>query len=151
MRQETIDLHIGVRMPPGYMGLMMLRSGVSRASRLTLRGGLIDGDFDSSILLTIRNESREPYFITEGDCLAQLVILPYYNHHVQGAKYCEYSCDRGDGSHGSTEERKRVHFTPPPPPSRSPQSEENELETPEQRLRAGLSALEMQFGSHLVN
>jgi len=146
-KQETVDLCIAVKIPVGYHGQMQLRSGVSRGSRLTLRGGLIDPDYSGPLLLSLRNEGRDAFHICENDCVAQLLILPHFQHEAVGARQVTYVCERGDGGHGSTEERKRVHWSTPNSPPAPPEDVEVDGH---QQAKANLAALDMHFGSLLT-
>jgi len=89
-----------VAIPEGYMGLVWDKSGVS------LRGvhrlaGVIDSGYRGEVKVVLVNLSEEPFVISKGMKIAQLLI-----QHVTAVKVVEVEdlggTPRGEGGFGST-------------------------------------------------
>ena len=63
---------------PGYMGLILPRSGLGHKHGLVLGNGsgVIDADYQGELRVSCFNRSQTPYTIEEGDRIAQLIIQP---------------------------------------------------------------------------
>lgn len=89
--------------PPGYEAQVRPRSGLSTKHGITLPNspGTIDSDYRGELKVALINLGREPFEITHGMRIAQLVIAPV--SHVQIAEVAELSDTvRGSGGFGST-------------------------------------------------
>ena len=102
-QRATIPVGIAVEIPKGYGGFVFPRSSVACKFGVSLPNcvGVIDSDYRGELCVPVINHSTEPYTISGGDRIAQLVILP-----VENADY-EYADDlsdteRGGGGFGST-------------------------------------------------
>ena len=99
---QVLDVPTGIKVaiPEGYMGLVWDKSGVS------LRGvhrlaGVIDSGYRGEVKVVLANMSDEPFVISKGMKIAQLLIQP-----VTAVKVVEVEdlgeTPRGEGGFGST-------------------------------------------------
>jgi dUTP pyrophosphatase len=111
---ETVELAPGERamvgtgtavaLPDGYVGLIVPRSGLAARHGLTIVNtpGILDAGYRGEIKVILLNTDRsEPYTITAGDRIAQLVVMP-----VTRARFVPVDrlpgSHRGEGGFGST-------------------------------------------------
>ena len=93
--------------PEGYFGAIFARSGL--ATRQGLRPancvGVIDSDYRGEIQVALHNDTNVMQCITEGERIAQLVILPVINidsfETIDELEDLEET-ERGKGGFGST-------------------------------------------------
>lgn len=100
---EIIDTGIGIEIPPGYVGLIYARSGLSIKEGLAPANkvGVIDADYRGEIKVALHNHSNESKIVNPKDRIAQIVITPYLP--VQFKEVKELSkTKRGNGGFGST-------------------------------------------------
>lgn len=69
------DLGFGVEIPEGYVGLVFPRSGKA-GKGIGMELPPIDCGYTGNIHAVLTNHTDEDYLITEGERIAQLVILP---------------------------------------------------------------------------
>jgi dUTP pyrophosphatase len=76
---EFKQIYTGVKVaiPPGYMGMIVPRSGLG-SKGFTLRNtiGIIDSDYRGEIILMVTNNSKTPISIRKYDRVAQLIFVP---------------------------------------------------------------------------
>lgn len=88
---------------PGYVGLIVPRSGLGHKHGLILGNGtgIIDSSYQGELKVSIWNRSDTPYTVEPGERVAQLLIMP-----VVQAQFCVVdsfeASERGDGGFGST-------------------------------------------------
>ncbi len=70
-----VAIHIG---DPGYVGLILPRSGLGHRHGIVLGNGtgVIDADYQGPLMVSMWNRSNQPFTITVGDRIAQLLIVP---------------------------------------------------------------------------
>lgn len=80
--------------------LVIPRSGLAYNSGITVLNspGLIDPDYSGRVGVILHNISKQDYNVSEGDRIAQLMLVPFKR--VYGAPVV--SKERGDGGYGST-------------------------------------------------
>jgi dUTP pyrophosphatase len=89
--------------PRGFEGQVRPRSGLAAKHAVTVVNapGTIDADYRGAVMVLLINHGREPFTISHGDRIAQLVIAP-----VSQAELLEVSeldqTERGAGGFGST-------------------------------------------------
>lgn len=88
---------------PGYCGLILPRSGLGHKHGLVLGNlvGLIDSDYQGELKISLWNRSPNPYTVTLGERIAQLLIQPV----IRPAPFIvtEFSTsERGSGGFGHT-------------------------------------------------
>jgi dUTP pyrophosphatase len=94
---------IAVEIPPGYVGLIYSRSGLSTKQGLRLANcvGVIDSDYRGEIGLPLHNDSDEVQLIRSHERVAQMILHP-----ICEMDFVEMDnlsdTDRGAGGFGST-------------------------------------------------
>ena len=102
---ETVLIHTGLAMeiPTGCGGFIFARSGLASKKGLAPANkvGVIDSDYRGEIMVALHNHSKEDKTISDGERIAQLVIMPYVACEFIE---CDELCDtqRGSGGFGST-------------------------------------------------
>jgi dUTP pyrophosphatase len=92
-----------IAIPEGFEGQVRPRSGLALKHGVTVLNspGTIDPDFRGELRVLLINHGREPFVITRGDRIAQLVIAP-----TTRAELVEIAAlpatTRGSGGYGST-------------------------------------------------
>ena len=73
-----IDTGTAVKIPEGYVGLVLNRSGLNFKRDITTATGVIDSGYTGAIKVMLENHSRygEQAIIHKGDKIAQIVIVP---------------------------------------------------------------------------
>lgn len=111
---ETVELGPGERaligtgtavaLPDGFVGLVVPRSGLAARHGLTIVNtpGTLDAGYRGEIKIILLNTDRsEPYTVTAGDRIAQLIVMP-----VSRARFIPVDrlpgSHRGEGGFGST-------------------------------------------------
>lgn len=79
------------------VGLICPRSGLAHKKGVTVLNspGVVDSSYRGEIKVNLVNLSNEPVDITQGDRIAQLVVVPVLGWTNDGN-------ERGDGGHGSS-------------------------------------------------
>ena len=72
----VIDTGVHTQIPKGYCGLLVSKSGLN-VNHGIVSTGLIDADYRGSIRVKLYNQSGLTYYVSVGDKISQLVILPY--------------------------------------------------------------------------
>ena len=94
---------IAIELPQGTVGLIYARSGIASKRGLAPANkvGVVDNDYRGEVMVALHNHSTAPQTITNGERIAQLVVMPYYC--VSFTEVDELSdTDRGEGGFGST-------------------------------------------------
>ena len=98
-------IHTGIAMeiPDGYAGFVFARSGLASKQGLapSNKVGVIDSDYRGEILVSLYNQSGETRTVSDGDRIAQIVIMPYVKASWKIKQDLEDSV-RGEGGFGST-------------------------------------------------
>lgn len=99
----TFDTGVHVAIPPGYAGELVSKSGLNVKHGI-LSTGLIDSGYRGSIVVKLYNIGKEPYTVSAGDKISQLVIV-----HIDYLEAGEVPTllalgegERGDNGFGST-------------------------------------------------
>lgn len=78
---ETVLIHTGIALeiPCGYAGMIFARSGIATKRGLAPANkvGVIDSDYRGEIMVPILNHSNTVQEISDGERIAQLIIMPY--------------------------------------------------------------------------
>ena len=94
---------ISIQLPgPGTVALVVPRSGLgSRGIILSNGTGVIDSDYTGEIKVTLWNTSEDPFVVTPGLRVAQMLVMPVETpeFHVVDA---HRETERGTGGFGST-------------------------------------------------
>ena len=110
---ETVQLQPGeirlvpcgfaMAIPPGYEAQVRPRSGLSSRHGVTMVNtpGTIDADYRGEVQVPLINLGREPFTVSHGMRIAQMVIAPVSHAKVVQVETLE-STVRGEGGFGST-------------------------------------------------
>ena len=91
---------IKVAIPRGYVGLIWDKSGISLKGVHKL-AGVVDAGYRGEVQVVMINLGREPYVITPGMKIAQMLIQPVNEVKVVEADELD-DTSRGEGGFGST-------------------------------------------------
>ena len=95
-----IETGVAMAIPDGYVGLMYLRSSLSRRGlSLANNVGVIDSGYRGEILVNI--SATGPASIRAGERIAQLVVVAVKQWQFYEVDILPTS-DRGEGGHGSS-------------------------------------------------
>lgn len=100
---RVIDTAAKVEIPEGYCGLIVGRSSLNTKG-LVCCVGLVDSGYRGFIKVLIQNLNDNGYIISEGDRVAQLVLVPYTApvlQYVNGVDEFDVT-ERGESGFGST-------------------------------------------------
>lgn len=100
---SLVPTGLAVAIPAGFEGQVRARSGLATKHGIGLPNapGTIDSDYRGELRVALINFSREPFEITHGMRIAQLVIAPVA-HATIAEVFDLSSTTRGTGGFGST-------------------------------------------------
>lgn len=106
MARLLVPTGIAIALPEGYEAQIRARSGLAIKNGLCLLNGpgTVDADYRGEIKVILGNFSAEPFVITRGMRIAQMVIAPYTRcawDEVADVE-AQYASERGRGGFGST-------------------------------------------------
>lgn len=98
-----IGTGIRISLPEGYEAQIRARSGLALKHGIFLVNGIgtIDSDYTGEIKVILSNAKKEPFDITPGMKIAQMVIVKYEKAEFVEVKSLEKT-SRGDGGFGHT-------------------------------------------------
>ena len=101
-----IPTGIKLQIPEGYEAQIRPRSGLALNSRILIPNapGTIDSDYRGEIKVLMLNMGQEPFTLTFGDRIAQLVFAPVARAVFEDVKALD-DTKRGTGGFGSTGRR----------------------------------------------
>lgn len=102
---ERVLVPTGIRiaLPPGYEAQVRPRSGLAVKHGVTMLNspGTIDADYRGEIRVIVINHGREPFAVSRGDRIAQLVVAPVIRAVWREEEDLEDTA-RGEGGFGHT-------------------------------------------------
>lgn len=100
---------IAVEIPEGYVGLLFMRSSVSKYSvSMTNAVGIIDCIYRGEIMVKMKlTTDAVPTIYQPGEKIAQLVIVPYLKAELNEVEELAET-ERGEGGFGSTTEETNI-------------------------------------------
>ncbi len=102
---EWTSVGTGLRLeiPPGFEGQVRPRSGLALKHGVTVLNapGTIDADYRGEVRVILINHGRDPFTVSRGDRIAQLVIAPVTRFVLMEADHLGETA-RGAGGFGST-------------------------------------------------
>lgn len=103
LERLVVPTGIAIALPAGYEAQVRARSGLSAKHGITLANGIgtIDADYRGEIGAILINLSSEPFEITPGMRIAQLVVARHEVVQWQEVDVLDET-DRGTGGYGST-------------------------------------------------
>ncbi|MBN1938181.1 MAG: dUTP diphosphatase [Candidatus Aminicenantes bacterium] len=99
---ELFAVPTGIQMaiPPGFVGLIWDKSGVSLKGVHRL-AGVVDAGYRGEVQVVMINLGREPYGIKAGMKIAQMLIQPVSSVDIRESETLD-DTSRGEGGFGST-------------------------------------------------
>ena len=98
--QKLVDTGIAIKIPEGYGGFIFNRSSQGKKGiTIPHSVGVIDSDYRGNLKVLLKNIGEDPYKISVGDRIAQLVIMPVL---LPEFKDIWNDTERGTGGFGST-------------------------------------------------
>lgn len=103
MERRIVPAGFAIELPPGYEAQIRARSGLSSKHGICLANGIgtIDSDYRGEVGAILINAGQEPFTITPGMRVAQMVIARYEQVSWQLVETLS-STDRGTDGYGST-------------------------------------------------
>jgi dUTP pyrophosphatase len=102
--RALVGVGLAVEIPPGHAGLVIPRSGLAARHGITILNapGLVDAGYRDEIrVLLVNLDPNEPFKVSRGDRIAQLVIQRFES--VEWNEVADLDdTDRGLGGWGST-------------------------------------------------
>ncbi len=101
--RAIVGTGVSIALPDGFVGLVHPRSGLAANFGITVLNapGTIDAGYRGEVLVTLLNTSTEPFQVSVGDRIGQLVIQEVFRaKFIQVAELPE--SHRGPGGLGST-------------------------------------------------
>jgi len=100
---ELIPCGFTMALPVGYEAQMRPRSGLALKHGLTLPNspGTIDADYRGEVCVILANHGTEPFSVTRGMRIAQMVIAPVTRAEVEEVDALDETV-RGEGGFGHT-------------------------------------------------
>jgi dUTP pyrophosphatase len=102
--RASVGTALAIEIPDGHAGLVLPRSGWAARHGITLVNapGLIDAGYRGEVRVLLLNTDRdEPFEISEGDRIAQLLVVPFAALDPVEVETLGES-ERGEGGFGST-------------------------------------------------
>ena len=101
--RNVVPTGLAIALPQGYEAQVRPRSGLARRHGVTCLNspGTVDSDYRGEIAVVLVNLGDEPFAVSRGDRIAQLVVAPV----ARAAWRCVESLDetvRGSGGFGSS-------------------------------------------------
>ena len=101
--RRRVPTGFAVELPAGHEGQVRPRSGLASRHGVTVVNapGTIDSDYRGEIQVALVHLGDEPYRLSRGDRIAQLVVAPVVSVAVEEAEELDET-ERGAGGFGST-------------------------------------------------
>jgi dUTP pyrophosphatase len=103
LQRELVPTGLFIELTPGTEAQIRPRSGLALKHGVTVLNapGTIDADYRGEVKILLINLSEDPFTISPGDRIAQLVVARY--ERIEWREVAELSgSDRGEGGFGST-------------------------------------------------
>lgn len=104
LERALIPTGIAISLPsPRYGAFIFARSGLASKKGITLANcvGVVDSDYTGEIKVALVNLSNEDYTVTNGERIAQMVIMEVCKANFAVCEQLDET-DRGSGGFGST-------------------------------------------------
>ena len=98
---EKISTGLKIEVPPGYVGLLWSRSGLSAQHGIEVGAGCIDSGYTGEVGVVLYNHSEIAYMVNIGDKIAQLLTIPISLKNYETSDM-SLETERGTGGFGST-------------------------------------------------
>jgi len=103
MEWSLVPTGIAIQLPKGFEAQIRPRSGLAAKHGITVLNspGTIDSDYRGEVKVLLINFGEKDFFITRGDKIAQMVIMPVPTVTLKEVKELTET-KRGEGGFGST-------------------------------------------------
>lgn len=106
----TVGTGLHVEIPKGWVGIIKSRSGNATKKGYEVGAGVIDSGYTGEVKVKLMDANyptggQPGQMITEGDKIAQLVVLPIYTGVLEKVDEFKTS-ERGDKGFGSSDEQE---------------------------------------------
>lgn len=98
--QTRIHTGIALNLPNHKCGLLMDKSSVVTQKQLKVEAGLIDTGYRGEIIVVLRNMSKEEVILKPKDAVAQMILLPAEQPHLERVDYVNTNTNRGTRGFG---------------------------------------------------
>jgi dUTP pyrophosphatase len=95
------DTGVHIELPRGWYGKIESKSGLNVKHDVVSCGGVIDEGYTGSIVVKLYNLGDNDYVVSDGDKIAQLVIMPYLAPGIEVVDELSKT-DRADNGFGSS-------------------------------------------------
>lgn len=97
----SFDTGVHMEIPKGYVGFLKSKSGLNVNYGIT-GTGVIDAGYTGSIVVKLYNNSNQNYYVSKGDKIIQIVILPILK--IDELNLCDSfsGSERGSNGFGSS-------------------------------------------------
>ena len=102
--RATVGTGLSIALPDGFAAFVVPRSGLAAKHGITIVNspGTVDAGYRGEIRVTLLNtDAREPYTVSVGDRIAQLIVMPVTRARFLAVDRLPGS-HRGEGGFGST-------------------------------------------------
>ncbi len=102
-RFALVPTGLTLALPPGTEGQVRPRSGLAARHGVTVLNspGTLDEDYSGEVKVLLINHGHEPFVVTRGERIAQLVVARYERVRLEPVAALPET-DRGSGGFGST-------------------------------------------------
>jgi len=102
-RYTMVPTGLALALPEGFEAQIRPRSGLAAKFGITVLNspGTVDADYRGEVKVLLINHGQDPFTITRGERIAQMVIAPVSHAVLQEAASLDQT-QRGSGGHGST-------------------------------------------------
>jgi len=103
--RKLVQTNVSIALPPNVAGLVVPRSGTALKAGVTVNNapGLIDTGYRGTIGIIAINHSDEPFHVSVGDRIAQLLLVPVVTPQLAVVDELPPGPDeRGSGGFGSS-------------------------------------------------
>uniref|UniRef100_A0A8C5WEA9 Deoxyuridine 5'-triphosphate nucleotidohydrolase n=1 Tax=Leptobrachium leishanense TaxID=445787 RepID=A0A8C5WEA9_9ANUR len=101
MDKAVVKTDIQICIPTGCYGRVAPRSGLAAKYFIDVGAGVIDEDYRGNVGVVMFNFGKEPFVVTKGDRVAQLICERIVYPDLHEVKVLD-GTERGDGGFGST-------------------------------------------------
>lgn len=100
-QSALVSTDLRIQVPPGYVGLVWPRSGLSVKYQIEVGAGCIDAGYQGEVKVHLYNHSNNSYHVKVGDRIAQLLTLPVNLHDYEPIEEFADS-ERGEAGFGAS-------------------------------------------------
>jgi len=100
-QQAVLTTGVKMKIPNGWYGQILPRSGLTVKNRIDTRAGVIDSDYRGEVKIVLVNEGTQEVVFNAQDRIAQMVILQHFGAPVRIVSSVDQTT-RGEGGFGST-------------------------------------------------